>query len=191
VTTSAAVPRFVLVRHSQPEIVPGAAPSLWRLSVEGRRRCRALADKLLAYAPEVVLTSIEPKAQETAELIATQLRRPCRTVQGLHEHLRDDVGLLGATEFEQAITRFFSEPATRVIGPETADAAHARFSEAVSSLLTLHPHGSVAVVAHGTVITLLVSRANGLEPLQFWKRLGLPSLVVLTRPSLRLVEIVE
>jgi hypothetical protein len=40
-------------------------------------------------------------------------------------------------------------------------------------------------------MTLLIARANGLDPVPFWKSLGLPAFAVLSLPGLRLLEVVE
>jgi broad specificity phosphatase PhoE len=93
--------------------------------------------------------------------------------------------------FEAKIKRFFDEPSSLVFGRETAEQALARFSAAVTEVLDCHPTGSVAIVAHGTVIALWAARLTGDDPFAFWKRLGLPACVVFSRPDLRLVEIVE
>src|SRR5437588_121956 len=50
---------------------------------------------------------------------------------------------------------------------------------------------ALIVVAHGTVITLLVAGWCGVEPFPLWERLGLPSYVVLELPERRIVEVVE
>jgi broad specificity phosphatase PhoE len=47
------------------------------------------------------------------------------------------------------------------------------------------------VFTHGTVLSLFVARATGMEPLALWKHLGLPSFVVLRFPQLELVRVVE
>ena len=70
------------------------------------------------------------------------------------------------------------------MGTESADYAHARFLAAVRAAQSESPGEDIAVVAHGTVITLLVSRANGLEPYPLWERLGLPSVLVLDAETL-------
>lgn len=116
-----------------------------------------------------------------------------QAVAGLHEHDRRDVGFLGAKAFEAAVQRFFDHPDEIVLGKETANAAHARFSRAVAGVVEAHPGRTIAIVAHGTVIALFVSRmtgAVGLSAFEFWKRLGLPSFVVLSLPELRLDEVV-
>jgi len=57
--------------------------------------------------------------------------------------------------------------------------------------LARHAGQTVAVVAHGTVISLFVSRRCELEPFNLWRRLGLPALVILSRPDLALIQVVE
>jgi broad specificity phosphatase PhoE len=183
--------RLILVRHSLPEIIPTLPANQWRLSESGRRRCRPLADRLAAFAADVIVTSDEPKAIETGQIVASLLDKPLETVQGLHEHDRANVAFESTEWFEAAVARFFAEPGQLVFGSETADQAHRRFSEAVANVIEEHPMQNVVIVAHGTVMTLFVTRAAGLEPFPFWRRLGLPAFVVLSRPEFNLVRVVE
>jgi broad specificity phosphatase PhoE len=162
----------------------------WRLSEEGRFRCKLLADKIHSYSPEVVMSSIEPKAQETAQLVADQLGLSLQTVEGLHEHKRNKVKWLGKAQFELEVARFFKYPEQLVMGEETANQAYERFAAAVTSLIETYTGKNIVVAAHGTVITLFVARKVGIEPFPFWQQLGLPALVVLSLPemTLRAVE---
>ncbi len=185
------MPKLILVKHSLPEVVSDVAVSRWRLSEEGRRRCRVLTEKLAVYGPGVIVTSVEPKAVETAEIIADALGRPFEVVEGLHEHERSNVGFLEKERFEGAVAEFFRRPQELVFGKETADQAHERFAGAITEVLEKHSIESVAVVAHGTVMALFVARANGLDPFPLWKRLGLPSFIVLSRPEMGLMSVVE
>jgi broad specificity phosphatase PhoE len=183
--------KLILVRHSLPEIIPTVPARRWSLSEAGRRRCRPLADGLAAYALDVIVTSDEPKAVETGRIVASALDKPLKTAQGLHEHDRSKVAFESKEWFEAAVARFFAEPGRLVFGNETADQAHRRFSEAVARVLEEHPEQNVAIVAHGTVMTLFVARTAGLEPFPFWKRLGLPAFVVLSRPEFDVVKVVQ
>jgi broad specificity phosphatase PhoE len=51
--------------------------------------------------------------------------------------------------------------------------------------------GNLVVIAHGTVITLLVWKFNEIEPIVLWQQLKNPSFVVLALPEFELQEIVE
>jgi broad specificity phosphatase PhoE len=173
-------------------MVTGLLASQWRLSDEGRRRCEPLADRLAAYDLVTVVSSEEPKAVQTGQIVAEALGLAFEAVPGLHEHERAVVKSIGSKEaFQAQVVRLFEHPGELVLGHETADQAHSRFAAAIADVIERHPSGSLAVVTHGTVLTLFVARANGLDPVPFWKRLGLPSFVVLTLPSFSLVEVVE
>ena len=183
--------RLLLIKHSAPEIVPSQPARLWTLSATGRARCPVLARHLGTYLPATILSSTEPKAAETAQLIAEALGRSWYSIEELHEHDRSNAPFLSTAEFEATMVRFFAEPDVLVFGRETADAACERFSRAIMEVLQWHPQGDLAVVAHGTVITLFVARTNSIDAFDFWQRLGLPSYVVLSLPDLSIVRVIE
>ena len=117
---------LILIRHSQSQPQPDHPASQWPLTEEGARRCLALAERLAAYAPAVIVTSRERKAAETGVLGAAQLGIPAIMADGLHEHLREHVGWLPNPAFEQAVAAFFAHPNELVFGEETAAQAGAR-----------------------------------------------------------------
>jgi broad specificity phosphatase PhoE len=184
--------KLILVRHSLPEMVPGVPANRWHLSAEGRRRCEALAEQLIAYDLAAVVASEEPKAVETGQIVAGALGLPFETAPGLHEHERGVVRDANSQEaFQALVARLFEHPGEPVFGSETADRAYARFVTAVAHVLERYPEGNPAIVSHGTVITLLIARANHLDPILFWKSLGLPAFAVLSLPDLRLLETIQ
>ena len=170
---------LILVKHSLPEIVENTPASGWKLSVEGRGRCKRLAERLAKYKPDQIISSLEPKAKETADILAGELGLPASTLEGLHEHDRNHVGYLSNDKFQESIQEFFSRPEELVFGSETAGQAYRRFKAAVDSIWNLHPNQTLAIVTHGTVISLYVSHFIGIPGLPLWKELGLPSFVVL------------
>ena len=163
---------LVLVKHSLPKIDPSVPAREWRLSEEGRRRARKLGEKLDRYDLDVIVSSIELKAMETAEIASGLLKTPMVIVEGLHEHERVNVGFLEKKRFEQSIRRVYEQPADLVFGDETADQAHDRFSKAVNELSDRFPRVNMALVTHGTVISLFLSRISELEPFTFVETVG-------------------
>ena len=182
--------KLILIKHAAPEVVPGAPPEQWRLSERGRLLCAPLAEAVRPHGPAVVVASTEPKAAETGESVASALGVPFETAPGLHEHDRSNVPHMPSREFISAMELFFRRPQERVLGRESADAAEARFREAVTRVLDAHPVGNVAVVSHGTVIALLVAKASGQGPFRLWRELGLPSFVVLRLPEMAVEQTV-
>ena len=174
---------LILVKHSVPEIEQEQPANTWRLSNEGQRRAQRLAEELLRFEPEVILSSDEPKARETAEILSQRLQLDVQTLPNLHEHDRSNVPFLSHDAFQTSIRDFFQRPDELVFGRETADQAHTRFYRAAHSILTEHRNKTVIIVTHGTVISLFVSRLTGTSDLELWDRLGLPSFVAMDLAS--------
>ena len=181
---------LLLIKHAQPEIDPGQPARDWPLSDLGRRQSLALAERLRHYDIRSIITSREPKAAETGRIVAASLAVPVREADDLHEHDRSNEPYGAPAQFEAAVRNLFAHPSELVYGLETADQAERRFSRAVQSVLDQNPAGSIAVVAHGTVIALFVARAAGWPPFDLWRRLGLPSFVVMSLPDYSVHEVV-
>lgn len=170
---------LILVKHSLPQIEENIPAREWHLSDDGMLRAARLAERLTTYRPEVLISSAEPKAKETAKIIAELHKLDVHVVENLHEHDRSNIPYLSKAEFQNAVYKFFMNPESRVFGNETADQASERFSRAIHSILEMHENKSIMVVSHGTVISLFVSRVLGVSGYSLWKQLGLPSFIVL------------
>ena len=163
---------MLLVRHSAPELDPSAPSEEWRLSEDGRRRCGALAERLARHEPRVLLASTEPKARETAELLAPALGLEVQLSDGVRETARRTVGWLAPEEIDRGIRELFERPGEVVFGEESAAAALARFEASVAGL----PEPAV-VVTHGTVLSLYAAPRIGREMYELWGSLEFPDVV--------------
>ena len=170
---------LILVKHSLPDVLEDVPAREWDLSEEGKTRAQKLAAKLVHFRPQVIVSSIEPKAQQTAEIIAGILGLEYHSVDGLHEHDRSQSPYTSKDEFQSLVQAFFDKPNQLVFGNETGDQALVRFRQAVDSVMNSHDDKLVLIVAHGTVIALFVSWLTGCDGYLLWQKLGLPSFVVL------------
>ncbi|MBI5033651.1 MAG: histidine phosphatase family protein [Chloroflexi bacterium] len=182
--------KLLLIKHSMPVLDPNVPAPDWHLGERGRALSELLAHKLVAYSIDVIVSSVEPKSIETAQIVAKRLNLPHEIIDGLHEHERRNVPFMPKEQLEAKVAEFFANPSELVLGSETADQAHARFSNAIDRVIEKYPQKNIAVVAHGTVISLFVARSNEM-PFEFWKRLGLPSIVAVTLPTLQVEEDIE
>jgi len=173
-----------------PVLDPTTPAPDWHLGERGRALSELLANKLAAYSPDVVVSSVEPKAIETAQIVANRLSLPHEIAEGLHEHDRRNVPFMPLAELEARAAEFFAKPDQLVLGSETGNQAHARFAKAIDRVIEKHPRKNIAIVSHGSVISLFVARNNEM-PFDFWKRLGLPSIVVLSLPAMTVEEVIE
>ncbi len=182
---------LLLIKHSLPTLEPALPAAEWLLSEEGRQRCAFLAQQVAGYSPKVVVCSQEPKASETGRLLARQLSLPWAIAPNLHEHERPTPGLAARDVFESAVEFFFAQPKELVFGAENAQQAENRFTKAVEAVLNNYPAQTLAIVAHGTVISLFVAHKTGMDAFSLWKKLGLPSVVVLSLPDFKLERVIE
>ena len=172
--------RTVLVRHGMPEVDSQVPSAEWRLSAQGRQDALALSERLRDFSFSRVLSSPEPKALDTANVIAEALHLPVKVDGAFAEHARRSVGFLPAIEFQQGISRLFSVPDELVFGSETADAAHERFAGAIGRQLSRDGEADGIVVSHGTVISLFISRMVACDPFVLWKEFEMSTAIVLT-----------
>jgi broad specificity phosphatase PhoE len=163
----------LLVRHSLPALDPALPVEEWRLSEEGRRRCGPLAARVRKHAPTAIVSSTEPKARETAELVGAELGLKVQESAALRETARRTVPWLEADELRRSIRTLFERPDEVVFGEEKASAALARFSAALDGL----DEGTV-IVSHGTMISLYAAARTGRDAFELWSSLELPDLVV-------------
>lgn len=167
-----------LVKHSLPEIDPEAPSAFWILSEEGQARCAWLADQLSERGVTRIYCSLEPKASETAALTGERMRAEVMLHANLHENDRTDFGFHDQIELRNYIRAFFNQPQDIIIGKESARMALERFTAAVGLAQRESRGKTIAIVAHGTVITLLVAQHNKHVPAYpMWEHLGLPSIV--------------
>jgi broad specificity phosphatase PhoE len=182
--------KLILIKHARPQIDPNKPSEEWELGDEGRGGATALVERLRRQEFDHLFSSTEPKAVQTAQILGHALNRPFEQLADLHEHDRRDVPHMDSREFISMIALFFKQPDCLVLGHETADEAAARFEAAVDRVLE-NTTGDVTIVSHGTVISLFAHRRAGLEPFGLWRRMGLPSFIVLETPGWRMKEICE
>lgn len=182
--------KLILIKHAAPLVVPGTPPEKWKLSDPGRASCEPLAEAVRPYAPAVIVASEEPKAKETAAILAQRLGVPAETAAALHEHDRSNVPHMRSGEFISHVELFFRRPTERVLGRESAVQASDRFESALQAVLEAHREGNVAIVSHGTVIALFAAEHSDRYAFELWREMGLPSLVVFELPGFKLSELV-
>ena len=181
--------QLVLIRHSAVVVDATVPPKQWRLSDEGRRLCRPLAAALRSHQLDVLVSSEETKAAETAQVVAQRLRIETRTAPDLDEHRRPFVD--APEEFERLMGLFFAEPERRVLGEESAAEVLARFTAAVEAVMAAESGRNTAIVAHGTVIALYAAPMFGVGAGALWQRMQSPSFVVVDTEERRGVRILD
>lgn len=159
----------ILIRHAMPQVILGVSPALWTLGESAKEDCVLLAHALPNAIAPAIYTSPEPKAAETAAVIA--LRLGLRSVSD---------GRLAEADRPPAWDEDYRAMALRYLrsgdepGWEPADAVRARFTAAVDEALAAHPAGDIIVSNHGMALSLYAASLADIDLAGFWRQLTFP-----------------
>lgn len=176
----------VLVRHAPSHPQADVPASRWELQAGAGESIRRLACSLRPLGLDLVMASTEPKAVATGRRLARHLALPFASAPRLHEHERGNLPLLDEDAWQGTLRRFFGHPDVLVFGRETATEARERFGAGLRIAFERNPVTRPAVVAHGTVMSLLVAGPSGLDPYELWRDLRMPEAWVVRWPEMTL-----
>ncbi len=148
-----------LIRHARAQMM-GDAAERWLLSEQGRREAGVLARQDFWREVELIFSSPEPKAMQTAEPAARRWGIPLVTVDCLYELRRPRL----VPDYETVIARLFAEPETSIAGLEPAAQAAGRIIRCIKELVAAHSEQTLAVVSHGLLVTLFLARLENRWP---------------------------
>jgi broad specificity phosphatase PhoE len=168
-------PALILVRHGRPKIDLDAPPTTWTLCHEGQVGCAQLAEQIVAYKPTAVVASPDPKALETAQILAHRLGLEVVVDEGLHEHKRPAASFGSEQEFRDSIAKVFAQPAAAASGGESTQQA----AERLAKTLAKYQGKPLLAVTHGTVLSLYLAERLGVDAHDLWRSLHMPDAFVL------------
>jgi len=178
------VRRVVLVKHAVPVLEPDIPAREWRLGEEGENQARALARRLEPFMPVGLVTSSEPKAVRTAEIVAAALGISLRIIDELEEFDRPALPIVSRADHERLNAQIFADLSHVVLGSESGAGARGRFQSAVTRAIETADRETLVIISHGTVISLLVAAHNDdVDAFEFWKGLECGEFVVLEMPG--------
>ena len=154
--------KFYFITHPNVVVSRDVPVPRWPLSELGRQRMRAGLKQPWVKDIKAVYCSTEQKAIDGAQILASHLSLPFHQIEELGENDRSATGFLPPDEFERVADEFFAKPDRSVRGWERAIDAQARIVRAVERIPRCD--GSIAIVSHGAVGTLLYCHLAG-EPI--------------------------
>ena len=161
--------RVVFISHPNVVISSHVPVPQWPLSDLGRARMNAALAQPWVAEISAVYSSAEQKSMDGAEILSRHLSLGFTARHELGENDRSSTGFLPPDEFEAVADQFFARPDESVRGWETAWAAQQRIVSAVNSLAkTDNSSGTIDIVSHGAVGTLLYCNLSGLPISRQW-----------------------
>nr|HID13935.1 histidine phosphatase family protein [Anaerolineae bacterium] len=173
-----------LIRHARAQMM-GDAAERWPLSEQGRREAGILARQDFWREVELIFSSPEPKALQTAEPAARRWSIPLVTVDCLHELRRPRL----VSDYEVVIARLLTQPETSIAGMEPAAQAAERITRCIKGLVAAHSEQTLAVVSHGLALTLLLARLENRWPtVAEWRAVPSTGLAILDTTAWCLIK---
>jgi len=173
-----------LIRHARSQMM-GATIERWPLSEEGRREAGVLARQNFWREIELIFSSPEPKALQTAWPSARRWGIPLEIVDCLHELHRPQL----VPDYEMTIARLFAEPETSIAGMDPAAHAAKRITRCLKELVAAHLEQTLAVVSHGLILTLFLARLENRWPtVAEWRAIPFTGLAVMDTTTWRLIK---
>ena len=164
------------VRHAMAVIDEAVHPTEWHLDEAARHAAAALADTLeVAGGLGALVSSTEPKAMETAEMIAARWGVEVRPDERLREAVRPWIG----PGYRAMAHRYLRGEAYDAWEPRAEVAT--RTASAVDDAVTAAAGRAVVVVTHGLALSLHLNDrlGGGFDPDVFWSCLAFPDAWVL------------
>ena len=156
---------FYLITHPNVVISRDVPVPRWPLSELGKRRMRAGLRQPWVREITSIYCSTEQKAIDGAEILGQHLSLPFTQLEELDENDRSATGFLPPNEFERVADEFFAKPHESVRGWERAIDAQSRVIRAVEGIKAT---GTIAIVSHGAVGTLLYCHLAGESIARRW-----------------------
>jgi len=161
-----------LVRHAETRRTALPAET-WPLSEQGFQQVRKLAELPFWSEVDLICTSLEPKALQTAQIVAERHSLPIEPAFDLRELRRTGDRV---ADYEAAVREVLENPTTCFHGWEPAGEAQTRIVTAIERLLMLYEGETLAVVSHGLVLTLYLAYLTDTAPtLDLWHSLPFAS----------------
>jgi len=164
---------IVFLRHAETIVDPDSPASEWHLALSGRSESYDLAASGILGEIDVIVSSDEMKAVETAEPFVRMFGLEIDRNHDFRELNRGAGPFLTREEYVSCVEAVLKNPSAQPYGWESAADALARIKMGVQQTKLQHGSKRVLVVSHGLVLTLYFAdlQATMHEAFDRWNRL--------------------
>lgn len=170
--------KIVLVRHSKTNIEPEIDSTQWRLSEDGRQAAAKLAEDPAFKDCELIYSSLQPKAIDTAEIIGKALNIPALQEEGLAELSSVTSGFI--EDYAGTVHKLYAGEIANINDGETLQQAIDRFNAAIKSIVDQHRDvPKIAIVSHANVLSLFTAQYCDNKAIDLHNTIAMPDIAVL------------
>ncbi|MHA2085531.1 MAG: histidine phosphatase family protein [Candidatus Thorarchaeota archaeon] len=145
---------FIFVRHAESIVDDRKAPSDWVLSPAGKRQSLELATSIEFQDLNVIVTSNEQKAIDTASPLSEKLGLKIIQNSAFNELTRAHVPNQTIEQYRTKVEQVFSQSEKPIPGWESSQDALDRISDGVMALEVQYDSQKIMIVSHGMILSL-------------------------------------
>jgi broad specificity phosphatase PhoE len=161
-----------LLRHAETKLDPSIPVDRWHLSEEGLESAQALASSGVFDNVDMIVTSAEDKAYQTAVPIAKRIDADIASNSSFNELNRGFGPFTSHQEYLEQVRIALTVPESSASGWETAADALRRFEQGIDSIESGTGASSLLLVSHGMVLSLYFAHLLKAEEVyKRWRRL--------------------
>ncbi|MFX1416190.1 MAG: histidine phosphatase family protein [Promethearchaeota archaeon] len=162
-----------LLRHAETKLDPSVPADRWHVSEVGMESAEVLASSGVFDSVDMIVTSAEDKAFETAVPFAKRIDVEITRDSSFNELNRGTGPLTSPEEYLERVRTALGDPESSTSGWETAVNALGRFKQGIDAVGSETGARSILLVSHGLVLSLYFAHLlNKEEVYERWRRLG-------------------
>lgn len=144
---------IIFIRHSKSLVNPEIPINTWGLSEEGVELAKKLNNLPEIKTLDVIYSSLQPKALETAILATKNLGILIKTDDRLTETTSFTNKFVNLDQLEKNTKEYYSGPKISINNGETSEEALARFNTAINEIVKAEAgKQNIGVVSHGSIL---------------------------------------
>lgn len=153
---------LIFLRHAETEVDMNIKISNWKLTKRGRKDAFDLSELNLFNEIDIIISSNEDKAYQTAQPISEKFNKQIIRDKNLNEINRDHGRFVESKEEYLNNMKFCVENRNQSINNwETGNHALERFSKRIQEIDLKYSYKKILIVAHGGVINLYFAQILG------------------------------
>lgn len=173
--------QLVLIKHSKTSIEADKPIPLWFLSSEGIKLAEKLSATDVIRSLDVIYSSLQTKALETAVILAKPNYIPLEVNSGLGEITSFTRKYLEEPLYSKAVKDFYNGKTKRIAGGETGEEALNRFWHALEVIVKREKNLSrtrVGIVSHGNILSYFASQFLDKEAKELHDKIAMPDYAI-------------
>jgi len=169
---------LVLIRHSKSLVNPDIPIPTWGLSDEGIILAKKINELTQIKTLDVIYSSLQTKALETAVLATKNIGIPIKTDVRLTETTSFTNKFVNLEQLQKNTKKYYSGKQISINNGETSEEALARFNASINDIVKNEDKNNIGIVSHGNILADFSSQYSQVDAYQLVESMKQPDIAV-------------